>query len=121
MTVIWAATVYKPSATLLVLGTLFWVALGLCAWIGYHRVGQRLRRRQTERLLNRPTPDGVLHARVFAGVATGATPARLVEVAQGRVAILEHALAIAEQGVEQRAPVAEHVERLRAAVRLAKG
>ena len=66
-------------------------------------------------------PEGVLAAQVAAAVERGAAPDELVEVARGRADILAGCLARAERGSVMRGPVAEHVERLRAAVELVDG
>ncbi len=62
--------------------------------------------------------DRVLAAVVAAAVERGDSPAELVGTAGGRLDVLAAALATAERGSEMRAPVLEHVERLRAAVEL---
>ena len=69
----------------------------------------------------RRNPDAIMFAHLVAELQRGATTSELVEVVGGRVDILERALAIAERGSAVRSPVAEHVARLRAAVKLAKG
>lgn len=60
----------------------------------------------------------VLMAQVLGAIEHGDPPAELVDVAKGRQDVLEAALASAERGGSMRAPIAEHADRLRAALAL---
>ena len=72
----------------------------------------------TDPVPRRPDVVAVLAAKVSGRLEAGAPPAELAATAQGRLDVLELALTWALRASAMRAPIAEHAERLRAAMEL---
>ena len=83
--------------------------------------GSVLTSAHTDPVPRRPDVVAVLAAKVSGRLEAGAPPAELAATAQGRLDVLELALTWALRASAMRAPIAEHAERLRAAMELVGG